>query len=225
MTTKLFTSTEFKAAIGKDMLAFECERCSITFYKTKQQFVNGLRYSKNAVSYCSRECYHNSRGDRAIKCECAQCGAMLTRMPFEVKNSKSGRQFCSQSCAATYNNLHKTTGARRSKLEAYLEVELTRLYHDLDIIYNSKDAIDSELDIYIPSLRLAFEINGIYHYEPIHGQDKLDSILVNDSHKFRDCIAGGISLCVIDTSRQGRFTISNSTEYVKIICDIIDSYL
>jgi len=45
------------------------------------------------------------------------------------------------------------------------------LYPDLVIHFNKKDAINSELDIYIPSLKLAFELNGIFHYEPIFGKE------------------------------------------------------
>jgi len=66
-------------------------------------------------------------------------------------------------------------------------------------------------------------LNGIYHYEPIHGQDKLNSIERNDSRKFRDCASNSISLCVIDTSGQIHFTKKSSARYISIICDIVDS--
>ena len=39
------------------------------------------------------------------------------------------------------------------------------------------EAINSELDVYVPSLNLAFELNGIFHYEPIYGEKKLNQIL------------------------------------------------
>lgn len=229
MTTKLFTDQEFTSAKYNDVLEFECEQCGTVFTKTKAYIVNKLRRHPNGgdASFCSRACHTTHRNDISIAVDvsCSQCGALLVRLPSEIRQSKSGNSFCCQSCAATYNNTHKTTGTRRSKLEVYLEEELTRLYHDLEIVYNGKDAIGSELDIYIPSLSLAFELNGIYHYEPIHGQEKLDSIVANDSSKFRDCISNSISLCIIDSSRQKRFTAKSSAEYVEIICDIINSAL
>ena len=80
------------------------------------------------------------------------------------------------SCAATYNNKNKTHGTRRSKLECFIEKKLSELYPDLTIHYNQKDTINSELDIYIPSFKLAFELNGIFHYEPIYGEEKLNQI-------------------------------------------------
>jgi len=218
MTTKLFTDSDFDAAKPTDLLAFRCEYCDIVFHKTKR-YLTKSRGSSGYPSYCSRSC---GSSIAPVHVKCANCGAGIERTPSEIRKSKSGNSFCSQSCAATYNNVHRTTGTTRSKLEVYLEEELSRLYHDLEIVYNDKLVIGSELDIYIPSLRLAFEINGIYHYEPIHGQSKLDSITVNDSHKFRDCLVNDISLCVIDTSRQKRFTVKSSAEYLRIICDIIN---
>ena len=61
--------------------------------------------------------------------------------------SSTGRHFCSNSCSATYNNAHKTTGTRRSQLEQWLEARLGHLY-DFEIIYNkSHPAVGFELDI------------------------------------------------------------------------------
>lgn len=124
--------------------------------------------------------------------------------------------------AATYNNTHKTHGTRRSKLEPWLEGQLKKLYPDLNMIFNGKDTINSELDIYIPSLKLAFELNGIFHYEPIYGKDKLQSIKNNDTRKFQACIEKGISLCIVDSSQQKRFSPKSSQKYLDIIVNIIE---
>jgi hypothetical protein len=139
----------------------------------------------------------------------------------EIK--KHSNHFCCKSCAATYNNKNKQTGTRRSKLEVWLEEKLISIYPNLDIHFNRKDTIGSELDIYIPSMNLAFEMNGIFHYEPIFGQDKLEQIQNNDSNKFQKCQEKNISLCLIDTSGQKRFTEKSSQKYLDIITQIIDS--
>jgi hypothetical protein len=103
-----------------------------------------------------------------------------------------------------------------------LEAQLTTLYPTLDILYSDKTTINSELDIYIPSLRLAFELNGIFHYEPIYGEDKLTQITNNDNRKFQACLEQAIQLCIIDTSGQKYFKESTSQKYLDIITTIIN---
>ena len=96
-----------------------------------------------------------------IELQCVQCSKSMIRKPSDINATNN---FCSLSCAATHRNLHKTKGIRRSKLEAWLETQLCKSYPNLEIHFNKKDTINSELDIYIPSLKLAFELNGIFHY-------------------------------------------------------------
>jgi len=101
---------------------------------------------------------------------CLQCGTEFKKCVGEIKKTKN--HFCCSSHAATYNNTHRKTGYRRSKLEVWAEGRLKELYPQLTIICNEKAAINSELDIFLPDLQLAFELNGIFHYEPIHGDKK-----------------------------------------------------
>lgn len=151
---------------------------------------------------------------------CKQCNQLTLKQKDIATNV-----FCSRSCAATYNNLHKTKGNRRSKLEAWLEEKLNVLYPDLVIEYCNKAAINGELDIYVPSLQLAFELNGIYHYEPIHGQGKLDQVQSNDHRKFQACIEHGIELVIMDTSQLKYFKEANCIPYLDIIRKIVDGKL
>ena len=125
-------------------------------------------------------------------------------------------------CAATYNNTHKITGTRVSKLERWLQEQLVGRY-DFPILFNDKTAIGSELDIFIPHLNLAFELNGIFHFEPIFGDKKLSQIKTNDANKFQACQAHGISLCVIDTSAQKYFKPATSQEYIDIVINLVES--
>ena len=102
---------------------------------------------------------------------------------------------------------------------------MTILYPILNINYNSRTDIKSELDIYIPSLKLAFELNGIFHYEPIYGKDQLSKIENNDNRKFQACLERGIELCIIDTRKQNCMSIKSSKKYLNIIIDIINKKL
>jgi len=136
----------------------------------------------------------------------------------EIKKSKN--HFCSRSCSATYNNKNKTYGIRVSKLELFLQEELTKKYQ-YKFHFNRKDAINSELDIYIPELKLAFELNGIFHYEPIYGPEKLNQIQNNDNRKFQACLEHGIELCVIDTSWINHNTLPRMNKVLDIVKEVI----
>lgn len=200
-------------------VSLTCANCGLIYTRTKSHCSKSLKISKN--TFCSMKCFgiHTSMNNRQIL-TCTNCNKTFTRIYSQT--TKSDNHFCSQQCSGFYNATHKTKGTRRSKLEKYIEEQLTILYPNLDILYNDKTAINSELDIYIPSLKLAFELNGIFHYEPIYGKETLQNIQNNDNRKFQACLEHGISLCIIDTSKQKYFKKSSSNEFLEIICSIID---
>lgn len=221
---QLFQNAEFEAADSRTPLPMECYQCHNTFYAAKHYIQKVLAHGASRVTnqFCSRRCRDQYRTVQRLKLNCAQCNKLIFRRPRQVA---AKHVFCSRSCSATYNNLHKTTGTRSSKLERWLQYQLPSRYPSLGFSFNDKDAIHSELDIYIPSLSLAFELNGIYHYEPIHGVTKLSKVQCNDQRKFQACLENSIDLCVIDTSKLSYFKEHNAQKYMDIICDIIDRKL
>ena len=126
---------------------------------------------------------------------------------------------------STYNNTHKKHGTRRSKLEVWLEQQLTTLYPEVEFHFNRKDAINAELDIYIPSMKLAFELNGIFHYEPIYGPEKLSQIQNNDQRKHAACYESGIEMCLVDVSSMKKFKEKGAMKFLIGIRKIIDTKL
>ena len=205
----LYTQEDFEKSKSKGLLQCQCYNCNKPFLNTKHTIQRALNTNNMTQNkYCSKECQFKSQ-IRKLKITCINCNKEIERIPASL--SKSGNNFCSRSCSASYNNKHKTTGNRRSKLEIYLEEQLTILYSNLHIEFNKKDTIGSELDIYIPSLNVAFELNGIFHYEPIYGTNRLDQIKNNDQNKFKSCIERKIDLCIIDTSQQKYFKIEIKT--------------
>lgn len=216
---KIFTQKEFDSAKSRDKLPFECIQCQKTFYKAKNEIQKKNKNHPNIkILFCSKKCKDLSQ-NTSMKVECKNCNKKFNKQISDIKRSKNN--FCSHPCSATYNNRNKKHGTRRSKLEVWLESQLTEKYPNLEILYNRSDAIQSELDIYIPSLSLAFELNGIFHYEPIYGQAKLASIQNNDERKFQACLERGIELCIIDTSHQKYFKEQTSKKFLNIITNII----
>lgn len=222
----LYTEKEFNNAKSVDELPLECEQCGNIFYGQKKMIKFILTHPndkihKSALRYCSMKCLHESQ-KKQIHTTCANCGKEISLSIGDFNRSKSGNHFCSKHCSVSYNNTHKEFGTRRSKLEKYIEDKLSTLYPNIEILYNDKTSINSELDIYIPSLKLAFELNGIFHYEPIFGNKKLLSTQENDKNKFMLCQENNISLCVIDTSALKYFKEQNAEKYLNIVIGIIN---
>jgi len=219
-----YTEIEFNSANPSTLLSCICYNCNKPFFAMKANIQQEIKQNRKRVKFCSLNCCNNYRL-KQINLVCINCKKEFALTPSQIKGSKStksGNHFCSSSCAAIYNNTHKTTGYRRSKLEKYLEIKLKELYPNLEIHFNKKDTINSELDIYIPSLNLAFELNGIFHYEPIYGEKTLNKIQNNDNRKFQACIEKNIELCIIDTSHQTYVKESTSKKYLDIIINLIN---
>lgn len=203
-----------------DSLPMECYCCGKTFYVKRKDIRRELKradkISSKNLRFCSRKCFNYEKRMEMATFNCLQCGIQVTRQKVASEN-----KFCNKSCAATYNNTHKKSGTRRSKLEAFIQEEIQKEFVNLEVLYNDKTLINSELDFYIPSLKLAIELNGIFHYEPIYGEDKLKSIQNNDNRKFQACIEKGIELAIIDSSSLNYFKVEKALKYYHIIRDLI----
>lgn len=201
-------------------LPLECEFCNQIFYARCTNLKSIVNRLLNEFRFCNSKCFGQAITNIS-KVFCNQCSTQFCIKLSQKKKSKTGNHFCSKSCAAKFNNTHKTKGNRRSKLEIWLEQQLKTIYPNLEIIFNNKNVINSELDIYIPSLNLAFELNGIFHYEPIYGSEKLASIQNNDNRKFQACLEQAIELVIIDSSGLNYFKPDKAQKYLDIITKII----
>lgn len=213
------TQEEFNKAKSKDLITLECEKCGGHFKREK------IRVNSRDINYCSAKCGAAKRINSVIM-NCANCNKEIKRQKCERERIHSNGKkqqlfFCSRHCNGYYFSQHKTWGCGRSKLEKWIEKQLGELFTNLEILYNNSAIINSELDIYIPSLKLAFELNGIFHYEPIFGKEELEKKKNNDNRKFQACIENGIELCIIDTSKQVYFKEQTSLKYLEIITNLI----
>ena len=219
----LYTDAEFKASKSKQFLPLRCLHCNKPFHRTKHIIqIAILRYPQKTADFCSNSCCQRHTTP-LVPFFCQQCNKPISKTPSQ--SIRSPNHFCCQSCAAKWNNAHKKHGTRVSKLECWLQQQLPLLYPDLEFHFNRTDAINAELDIFMPSLRLAFELNGIFHYEPIYGPEKLSRMQTNDSRKSQACFERGIELCIIDTSHQKYFKEPSAMKFLDIIKNIINSKL
>jgi|SRR5579862_4787783 len=221
---KLYNEQEFKNAPSIQKFPIECTLCHNVFFRTKHQIHNIESRRKNAWIFCGSNC-RVAATKSGIYTKCANCDTPIYVRKSIYLKSKSKNFFCNQSCGATYNNTHKKHGCRRSKLEIYLEKEIKNNYPNLLMECNNKSIINSELDFYFPDLKFAIELNGIFHYEPIYGQDKFDKIINNDKQKFKLCLEYGIELCIIDTSKVSYLNQKIKEQYSKIIFEILNSII
>ena len=220
----LISLEELNNRKSRDKIPLKCLNCGKTHYRTKNtilRILNGGLKGTGKGNCCSHKCNNENKRIRKIS-PCKRCGKIIERIPSHYNYEK---MFCSSSCSAFYNNTHKTIGCRRSKLEAWIESQLKCKYPNVEIHFNRKDTINSELDIYIPSLKLAFELNGIFHYEPIYGQSKFNQIQNNDNRKFQACLEKGIELCIIDTYNVKYLKKERDIKFLNIIVNILDRKL
>lgn len=216
----LFSKEELDSANSRGKLKIQCECCKGQFWATKNSVLAALKdFGQKRLKFCSRKCFFQAKSKTKI-IDCPNCHKLFKRTPSEIK--KNNLNFCSLNCSVTYNNKHKKYGTRISKLEVWIQKKLKEARPELTFIFNSKEAIGSELDIYIPSLKLAFELNGIVHYEPIYGEKKFEQIQNNDAIKFQACLQNGIELHIINTSSLRNFKEDVGLKYFKLITEILD---
>lgn len=197
------------------MIEFKCINCNTDFLQSSRDASSYITKNKN--HYCSKICSKiYKHKTKTVSLPCGTCNQITVKNLNEFKKSKCGKIFCSKSCSASYHNTHKTTSIRRSKLEVWLESQLLLDFTDINILFNN-NTIGSELDIYLPDLKLAFEINGIFHYKPIFGTNKFLAIQKNDRKKLDICHLQSIELHVLDVSNMIAFSPKKSKEIFDFI--------
>lgn len=90
---------------SKHTVELVCTICKEHYTKTKKQTMRSFNTRINANMYCSSSCQGKDRTMKNSKeVECKNCSTKIIKTSSELKKSKSGFLFCSQSCAGSFNN-------------------------------------------------------------------------------------------------------------------------
>tara|TARA_Y100000310_G_scaffold180635_1_gene180558 strand:- start:16289 stop:16945 length:657 start_codon:yes stop_codon:yes gene_type:complete len=177
--------------------AYNCDFCNSLNQKPYLWYYISQKRNQS-LFFCSQRCKHNYYIKISnFKAICDFCSKKFIKRKSQIKKSKSGKSFCSSSCAAHYNNKLRRK-SRRSKIEIKFYNMLVKEFPNLDILANDKTMLDGlEVDVAIPSLKLAIEWNGAVHFKPIYGKEKLDKVKQKDKEKLKIASNKNINLIVI----------------------------
>lgn len=169
--------------------------------------------NEEAKNICRKNAVKNKLGKRKrvlIDFMCPVCNKTIQLIPSNAKT----RKYCSGKCRNLINN--QKLFSSRSKAETLLEEKLTTNFPSLNILFNNRETISGgrELDVYIPSLKLAIEWNGIWHYENCRDEKVLDRIQVSDSIKIKECKEKEIELIVIKDLTSNKKFIEQETQKI-----------
>lgn len=200
----LISNDELKSLKSRELVALECENCQGVFQKGKNNVLSSLKgHPDFSLRFCSLKCHFTFQKRRSwIIKKCEECKAEVLKQKSKIQRNKYN--FCSKSCSAKFQNRNKTLGkSNRSKAELYIAKLIRNGFEHLQIKENCRNILPSglEIDIYIPEIKLAIEINGPLHFAPIYGSEKLAKIQDKDARKKKEAIESKCELLIVDTSR------------------------
>lgn len=138
-----------------------------------------------------------------VALKCKVCGGIFHATKTDVLSvHRGGRkkktlESCSRKCSAVIKG-SKT----RSMPEIMLYSILATAMPEVEIRQNDRGILNNglEIDLYIPSLKLAIEVNGPTHYHNIYGELKLLRTELNDIRKKERAEELGITLKTLNIS-------------------------
>lgn len=136
---------------------------------------------------------------------CGFCSKNFLKWARDIKKpTKTGKNFCSRSCRTKYvhANCNPTQNVKQSVPQQMLFNLLKEKYPTATILYNDRTVLKSslELDIVLPDIKLAIEVNGPTHYFPIYGEEKFDAVINRDSIKLSEAQAIGYEVLILNVS-------------------------
>ena len=165
-----------------------CPQCKITF-----------KESTLGQKFCSNRCKFDNKKNK-ISVPCFFCKKEILKTPSQIKKAK--HTFCSGSCSGKYH-AWKNGGSRRSMAEIKLTEMIKADFPTLEIHENTRNVLDChlEIDIWIPSIKLAIELNGPCHFMNIYGNKIFQRTITNDEIKKKEILTRGFGLLLININQ------------------------
>lgn len=194
---------EFDELTLRENIKMYCRVCDCPFMQSKNIVIKSFKNGFTS-GFCSRNCSNKFKKNQVSQlCEECQIPIMVRKWQYDNYN----HFFCSYHCSAKFRAKNKKTGDNRSKIEEFIELKIKEKFPDLILLTNDRQLLNGlELDFYFPSLKIGIELNGITHYEPIYGIDRLTRSKDSDKRKMILCNEIGIELAVINISQFKYFT-------------------
>lgn len=231
------TSSYYSKRNIEKWIQLKCEWCHKQFTRLNRIYKTyNVKLDKKC--FCSRTCsskWQNANGKGPqkrtpdfVNLICEYCKKQFTRKWNNYKYKQIHKKelpFCSAGCNLRYKQkLGLWNPNPRSSLEEWIEEKLNLIYPSLNILFNNRSIISSgELDIYIPSLKFAVEINGKYHYEPIYGKQAFEKRNRIDSKKLKECQNKNIDLLIIDMRNYSCHNKTHFEERNKCLKQIVEN--
>ena len=157
-------------AIRKDGKNTGCPKCAGNIQKTNKEFVSELKAINPTIIPIEK--YINNR--IKILCKCKKCSYEWKAQPHRLLSG----QGC-PNCAL---------GFQTSYFEQCIKIMFEKILGEKSVINRNKDFIGKELDIYIPSLKIAIEPGSWFWHK---------SKIKKDQEKFMLCKEKGVKLLTI----------------------------
>ncbi len=187
-----------------------CLLCKNKVLKYKSQIISGNIFCNSKCSGLFNAKKIGNKLRKEIHVKCKNCSFNFIIKPANLFNRETKlphkNKFCSKKCNGTYlanqklgihdpnNNYTKN----RSSLEEFLEEKIRKNLPYLELELNNRSLLNGyELDLYIPEIKMAIEINGIIHIKKIYKNQNLEKIQKKDKFKIEKCKELGVDLIII----------------------------
>lgn len=217
-------------------VVLRCFKCNDVFTRSKSELSKSLRRNQKIV--CSKKCVRINQRNASLKdfktieLICQNCHLLFNRSRIAYLNNINKNTetfFCSKKCSMTSLNRASKTSTSKSSHEVILKELIQKKYPEFDVIQNDRTVLPEnlEIDIWIPSINLAIELNGPCHFYPIYGEHRLQQTRGNDIRKVLFAQLQNINLLVVDTSSlksKSKLSVEKfiNTQFESHICSAID---